>query len=593
MAPCGCFEGLFGSKKAARDFAPDISARRHSPDQPKMTVEEVIAMVRPRPSPARTPAQLQQCWASPVPSAGVSIDDDGLGRHDKRGFLQGSNSLRLQVEQLGLTPSSLPPPMLPHERERVIRQLLPTATHEMLSKIPADLLQAQTREGQALRRRLVNGATVVWFTAGYAGKRFVFERAAQLGIRSVVIEHPDSWVKDLVDEGIISKFIPVDMGRSADEVLQESLAHIKSLGQDGLTGEADAILTLVELSVPLVARLCEQLGLPGPPAAAVEQARNKHSTRATMKAAGLPTPRNSLIENEDMIIRAAQHVGFPAVLKPVSGAASLGVKKVLNKDEMLACYREVVSELNSLVVVSGALVQNDGSGKGVAANKIVNTTVLMEQYLDGQEVDIDVVISDGEWRYAAITDNGPTIEPYFNETWGNCPSLLPLEQQRELKEFGIQATKALGFTDGVFHVECKYTSTGPQLIEVNARMGGGPVHEHNIRVWGVDLVEEAIFIALGIPARPYVPEVPLEPVAYFTKMPAKSGIVAEMPDLAALAKRDGVIYAKPMVKVGDKVTGPEEAMPTWLMEIMCTRPTVQEAVDYVFKLDHETQLKFE
>jgi hypothetical protein len=36
-------------------------------------------------------------------------------------------------------------------------------------------------------------------------------------------------------------------------------------------------------------------------------------------------------------------------------------------------------------------------------------------------------------------------------------------------------SQALGFRLGVFHVEAKYTSRGPRLIEVNARMGGGPV----------------------------------------------------------------------------------------------------------------------
>jgi hypothetical protein len=33
----------------------------------------------------------------------------------------------------------------------------------------------------------------------------------------------------------------------------------------------------------------------------------------------------------------------------------------------------------------------------------------------------------------------------------------------------------LGFKLGVFHVELKATSRGPRLIEINARMGGGPV----------------------------------------------------------------------------------------------------------------------
>jgi hypothetical protein len=35
---------------------------------------------------------------------------------------------------------------------------------------------------------------------------------------------------------------------------------------------------------------------------------------------------------------------------------------------------------------------------------------------------------------------------------------------------------------GVFHVELKYTSRGPRLIEVNCRMGGGPVRITNLLV---------------------------------------------------------------------------------------------------------------
>jgi hypothetical protein len=47
------------------------------------------------------------------------------------------------------------------------------------------------------------------------------------------------------------------------------------------------------------------------------------------------------------------------------------------------------------------------------------------QYLDGPEVDCDLVLSDGEAVYGAVTDNWPTVEPYFNETGSNCPSILP------------------------------------------------------------------------------------------------------------------------------------------------------------------------
>merc|ERR1711870_159078 len=139
--------------------------------------------------------------------------------------------------------------------------------------------------------------------------------------------------------------------------------------------------------------------------------------------------------------------------------------------------------------------------------------------------------------------NGPTLEPYFNETWAVCPSLVEREKQVELKELAVNSVKALGFESGVFHVECKYTSTGPQLIEVNARMGGGQVRECNLRTWGVDLVEETLFAALGIPAGPMVPKAPLTAVAYCYLNADRSGSVSDVSGIDALRQRDGVIWA--------------------------------------------------
>ena len=46
----------------------------------------------------------------------------------------------------------------------------------------------------------------------------------------------------------------------------------------------------------------------------------------------------------------------------------------------------------------------------------------------------------------AVTDNWPTVEPYFNETGSNCPSILPKEQQKELMELAVASVLALGFS---------------------------------------------------------------------------------------------------------------------------------------------------
>ena len=56
---------------------------------------------------------------------------------------------------------------------------------------PQDVVSNPTREGRSLRRQVLKGAVMVFVTAGYSGKRFIFEKAKELGVRSVVLDGPD------------------------------------------------------------------------------------------------------------------------------------------------------------------------------------------------------------------------------------------------------------------------------------------------------------------------------------------------------------------------------------------------------------------
>jgi len=563
------------SPKEVFDWASPIPRRRPSAltdNSGPVDFDMVIDIDEPKPGAAKEEPRLQ--------TIDTDIPSNRVGLENRR-------RSRFEAEMLLASPGRLPPPLSADMREEAIRTLLPTATFQMLAKVPKNLLTATNEPAKQLRRQLMRGSTVVFVTAGLPGKRFTFEIAASLGVKPVILEHPDSWSRSLVDEGLAAKFIPVDMTQDSETIFNEALKHIKELGEDGVTGPADGIATYVELSVPLAARLAEALGLPGLRPAAVDAARNKHATRACLKQAGLPTPRNFLITDQSKLTEAAQVVGFPAVLKPVSGAASLGVKKVTNPMEMGRCYKEIVDELSTLVVSSGALVQGSGNGGLNAQESGVDLTVLMEQFLDGPEVDVDVVMSEGEHRYACVSDNGPTLEPYFNETWACCPSLLPKDKQVALRDLAVQCIKSLGFTSGVFHVECKYTSHGPHLIEVNARMGGGQVHECNRLTWGVCLVEETLNCALGIPSRPLVPREPISGTAYCYVNAMKSGVVKDMSKLEELLKRENVVWAKPLTRVGAKAVGPADGLPTWLCDLFVRGKTAKEALDYLQAMQKE------
>ncbi|EER05758.1 conserved hypothetical protein [Perkinsus marinus ATCC 50983] len=452
-----------------------------------------------------------------------------------------------------------------------------------------ETLTAGGLQGQKLRESLLFNTCIVFFNAGYHGKRFIYEKAHELGVKAVIIDSPCSWASSLATEGVISHFIGLDMSQDSDAIFEASYEALREFEMtSGIT--INGICTAIELAVPMVARLTEAFGLPGPGPHVVEAARDKYKTREALERHGLPRTTHFLISCEDDIEPAGDFVGYPAVMKPVSGAASLGVKKVNSHEELLAVYRETQQLLSELVVSSGALERKNehSDPDAVAAAGRISTVVILEEYLDGQEVDVDVVLSPGlGCTFAVVTDNAPTKEPYFSETWGVIPSALPRDRCDQLVDLAVSSVKALGFDSGVFHVEAKYTSRGPRLIEVNARMGGGPVHLcHNISN-GVELCVEVMLLAVGLPSRPFRRD--LAVVGFGNINSPKSGTLHNFDFLSKWQSVDGceMQFCVPMVSPGDHIVGPEEGQPCWVVDFMFTCDCPSRAAEISEMLDTE------
>nr|OTO10604.1 hypothetical protein A5880_001288 [Enterococcus sp. 4G2_DIV0659] len=59
---------------------------------------------------------------------------------------------------------------------------------------------------------------------------------------------------------------------------------------------------------------------------------------------------------------------------------------------------------------------------------------------------------------------------------------------------------AIGLTDGPAHVEVKYTSEGPKIIEVNGRPGGDNITSDLIKnAYGIDIFKQTVLKYLGEP----------------------------------------------------------------------------------------------
>jgi len=67
---------------------------------------------------------------------------------------------------------------------------------------------------------------------------------------------------------------------------------------------------------------------------------------------------------------------------------------------------------------------------------------VVEELLEGSEVDIDVIVRDSEIIYMEVIDNMPCIPPYFMEMGGKAPSGLPQESQHTLKETAKRIIRA-------------------------------------------------------------------------------------------------------------------------------------------------------
>jgi biotin carboxylase len=126
-------------------------------------------------------------------------------------------------------------------------------------------------------------------------------------------------------------------------------------------------------------------GLPGNPPEAVDAARSKVRTRELSARLGLPTPKAQRVRSLDELFAAAE-VGFPAVVKPEFGAEAIGCVRVDGFESLPGVYKLVravaTPEYNTIFRAGSDL--------------------LLEQYLDGVEFDVDLVLQDGECVFGTI-----------------------------------------------------------------------------------------------------------------------------------------------------------------------------------------------
>jgi biotin carboxylase len=240
------------------------------------------------------------------------------------------------------------------------------------------------------------------------------------------------------------------------------------------------VLCWDEGRIHATAYIAEALGLRNGDPAVIWRLRDKAQTRTALTRAGVAQPRSVPVCTVEHALDAAATVGYPAVLKPRGLGASLGVVAVGDPDELRAMF--------------------PFTRDATAPDPVVYASehpVLVEECVVGEEISVDAVVRDGVVSPLFLARKVVGYPPYAEEVGHFVDAADPLLADPGLRA-ALQATHtALGFRDGWTHTEFMLTDTGPQLIEVNGRLGGDLIPYLGALTTGLDPGLVAAAVACG------------------------------------------------------------------------------------------------
>ena len=375
--------------------------------------------------------------------------------------------------------------------------------------------------------------TLLLVNSGSAKKRFILQRIKKMGLKIVCLNKEKNWATSYVDHWII-----------ADNTNHtEAIQAIKEFLTSNPDIKINGAVTFWEDDVLLTAKIIDKFNFIGTSFSVAKKIRNKFLFREFCDNHDLPTPKHTLIKSVADIDNLPATFNFPMVIKPAYGAASAYVIKVENKEDLAETYSYIQKNIST--ETESAL--NEG------------LDIFVEEYIVGDEVDIDIVLQNGKVKFHSISDNYQTREPFFIETGMAIPSSLSSKNQQELIEMAEEVLELIGVENGVLHFEAKSSPDGPVPIEINLRMGGDEVYSFVKGAWNVDLIESAVKIALGVFIPKIVrPDVPRKYITGIDFLTENSGVISKIDVNDELDKKKYLEEIHFFKKTGDPILVPPE-----------------------------------
>ncbi|KAH0439149.1 hypothetical protein CcaCcLH18_02944 [Colletotrichum camelliae] len=444
-----------------------------------------------------------------------------------------------------------------------------------------------------------------------------YQAARALGITLVVLDEPGHWLED--DTGphahYREAFLPISI--AADEGLTQRVVDAVRAYPHPVHG----VVCISDVRLPLIARACEILGLPTSSSAAYARAGNKGVSReieATASGEEDGCVLQTAEELDAVLTDKGEELRYPLIVKPCTGWNSDCVVKVRNERELRA-----------------AVVRASDRHATSAAR---STSVVIEPYIDGPEIDANFIVLNGKVLFCDVTDDFPcsadipgtdgTKAANFMETLMDVPSALPDEERAMMRDSLAKSIARLGFEYGVFHCEARVrgsracyavdpdddtfdlrirenvSPTAPScyLHEVNARPPGYINCVAALLAHGVDYYAIRLLLSLGSEedarvralSKPFLHSAPQYTLGISVLAPTRAGVMGSDDAVGEFLKANPdlerhVVHYQSVKEKGEVVQGPESS------ELWCVGYVIvasKKGRKECLKLDREIRERF-
>ena len=287
----------------------------------------------------------------------------------------------------------------------------------------------------------------------------------------------------------------------------------------------DAIVTAAtDKPLVMMARVAEKYGFPFFSIETAQWSTDKYQMKQRFLEGGVPCSRGRLIAK----MEEADDLCYPLIVKPRDNSGSRGVKLCRNKEELQEAMQEALQYSHF-------------------------ETVLVEEYIEGQEYSIEGLHYDSKSEVIQFTEKTTTEFPYNVELAHKQPANLTDVQKDEIQEVISKIAQCMHFENCPSHTELKINERGVFVIETSPRLGGDYITSTLVPLsTGINMEDQLLHIAFGEKVDTQTGRVEKASGVCFFCLP--EGVVKKLdPQINEVASWPGVYSFKLNLKEGDAI----------------------------------------